>query len=111
MNLKEQLKCVKTIIETILETDHKARCNDNYLYLRVIHILAIGKGIVTLIIFPCLISLKICRIWASLHLKQYAEPVRSCRRNILNFQQMTSQEKNGRRMKQFTMRLRKKVLE
>lgn len=45
MNLKEQLCSVKTIIETILETDYKARCNDNYLYLRVIRIFAIGKGI------------------------------------------------------------------
>lgn len=45
MNLKEQLCSVKTIIQTLLETDIKARSCDNHLYLRVIRIFAIGKGI------------------------------------------------------------------
>lgn len=45
MNLKQQLNNTKVIVETILETDYKARCSDSYLYLRVIRIFAIGKGI------------------------------------------------------------------
>ena len=45
MNLKQQLNNTKVIVETILETDYKARCSDSYLYLRVIRVLAIGTGI------------------------------------------------------------------
>ena len=45
MNLKEQLTNAKTIIQTLLETDSRTRSNDNYLYLRVIRIFAIGQGI------------------------------------------------------------------
>ena len=45
MNLKQQLSNAKIIIQTLLETDPRTRSCDNYLYLRVIRVFAIGRGI------------------------------------------------------------------
>ncbi len=45
MNLKQQLNNTKTLVQTLLETDRKARSSDSYLYLRVLRIVAISKGI------------------------------------------------------------------
>ena len=45
MSLNKELKCIKKIVQSLLEIDRKARSSDSYLYLRVIQVIADEKGI------------------------------------------------------------------
>ena len=44
MSKKSELKHIKSIVKSILETDQEARNSDNYLYLKVIEYIATQSG-------------------------------------------------------------------